>query len=74
MKGMAAFITFIYEISHPSANGKSPFWLEVPQREDLWHLPSQQALPLDKGSSQKASLVCCMSRASRLKSPSCPAA
>lgn len=46
MKGMASSIKFIYGISHPSVNGQPPFWLEVPQREDLWHLPSQKALPL----------------------------
>ena len=43
---MAASIQFVYVISHPNADGQSPTWLEVPLREDLWHLPSQKALPL----------------------------
>lgn len=46
MECMAASIEFIYAISHHCANGQSPSWLEAPQREDLWHLPSQEALPL----------------------------
>lgn len=46
MKGMASPIKFIYVISHPRAKDQSPFWLEVLQREDLWRLPSQKALPV----------------------------
>lgn len=46
MEGTVASIKFIYAIPHPSAKSQAPSWLEASQKEDLWRLPSQKALPL----------------------------